>query len=482
MVNATPPNPMPSPTSGPTPLHKRPIVRGLGLVGLGLLGLAVFSQINSSPTVKTRISKGDRLLIPSDPNHPATVQRKLGIEAMVAKQFATAEKAFEAARAIEKNDPEILIYQNNARALVSSDGNPSNLITLAVSVPISTNLNVAQELLRGVAQAQDQKNTAGGIGGKLVQIVIADDSNDPSFSSRIANAFVEDSQILGVIGHNASDASLSAAPIYEDKKLVMISPTSSANRLTNFGAYIFRTVPGTRFMSDPLAEYAVKVLKSKRVGVCFDAKAIDNVSFKDDFVASIVGQGGAIVDVGCDIADPKFDPAQAIARLTEQEADSILIAPHIDRLDLALKLAEANTKNLPLLSSSTMYTGKVFQGKKAIENLVIPVLWHPSSNPKFSSEATTYWNGIVNWRTATAYDATQALISAIGMSTPATRSTIQSTLRSGSFATAGSGSEIRFLSTGDRAAKPILVQVKPKGNTYEFAPLTVETPPKTVQP
>ncbi len=464
-------------TSPPTPnlAQKRPIVKWIGLAGLVFLGLVTFWLIKSGTSVTTRISKGDRLLLPNDPNHPATAQRKLGIAAMGQKQFAEAEKAFAATLAIEKNDPEILIYQNNARALVSADGNANNLITLAVSVPISSNLNVAQELLRGVAQAQDQKNNKGGIGGKLLQIVIADDSNDANLAARIANAFVEDIHILGVIGHNASDASLSAAPIYEDKKLVMISPTSSANRLTNFGAYIFRTVPGTRFMSDPLAEYAVKVLKSKRVGVCFDAKAIDNVSFKDDFVASVVGQGGTIVDQDCDIAAPGFDPAQAIARLTEQDVDSLLIVPHIDRLDLALKLAEANTKNLPLLSSSTMYTGKVFQGKKAIENLVLPVLWHPSMNPKFANEATAYWNGIVNWRTATAYDATQALVTSIGMSNLATRSSIQSTLRSGSFATSGSGAEIRFLSTGDRAGKPILVQIKPKGSTYAFVPMTTRS-------
>ena len=184
--------------------------------------------------------------------------------------------AFNAARAIEKNDPEILIYKNNARAMARAEGNPNVSITLAVSVPISTNPNVAQEILHGVAHAQDEKTAQDGIGGKLIQVTIADDSNDANVATRIATAFADDPQILVVVGHNASDASLAAAPIYEERKLVMISPSSSANRLTNFGAYMFRTVPGTRFMSDPLAEYAVKTLKSKKVGLCYDAKAPDN--------------------------------------------------------------------------------------------------------------------------------------------------------------------------------------------------------------
>jgi hypothetical protein len=80
MVNATPPMPTPHPKR---PIVKRPIVKLLGLLGLGILGLVVWVYLDNGSSIKTRISKGDRLLIPSDPNHPATAQRKLGIDAMV---------------------------------------------------------------------------------------------------------------------------------------------------------------------------------------------------------------------------------------------------------------------------------------------------------------------------------------------------------------------------------------------------------------
>ena len=442
ITSATPTSTSPSPQKSSLVPALNPALK---LLGVGVVGFIFYTQFFGGSSLKNRISKGDRLLIPSLAQSSARTDRKAGTEAMARKDFAQAEMAFDAARAVEKNDPEVLIYKNNARAMARAEGNPDASITLAVSVPISTNPNVAQEILRGVAQAQDEKNAQDGIGGKLIQITIADDGNEANLATRIATAFADDPQILGVIGHNASDASLAAAPIYEERKLVMISPSSSANRLTNFGAYIFRTVPGTRFMSDPLAEYAVKTLKSKRVGLCYDAKALDNMSFKDDFVASVVGQGSEIVDVGCDIAAPDFNPAEALSRLAQQNADSLLIAPHIDRLDLAIQLAKANRRRLPLLSSATLYTSQILEGKGMIEDLVLPVLWHPSTNPAFAKRATAYWNGTVNWRTATAYDATQALIGAIAMNNPATRENIQSSLRSGSFSAVGAGSEIRFL-------------------------------------
>ena len=469
MTTATP---KPTPPSS----QKSPLAFVLKLLGVGILGLIIYVQFFGSLSIKNRISRGDRLLIPSLAQSPAQADRKAGTEAMARKDFAQADIAFAAARAVEKNDPEILIYKNNARAMARAEGNPDASITIAVSVPISTNPNVAQEILRGVAQAQDEKNVQDGIGGKLIQVVIADDSNEANVAAQVARAFADDRQILGVIGHNASDASLAAAPIYEERKLVMISPSSSANRLTNFGAYIFRTVPGTRFMSDPLAEYAVKTLKSKKIGLCYDAKALDNVSFKDDFVASVVGQGSEIVDVGCDIAVANFNPTEAISRLSQQNVDSLLIAPHIDRLDLAIQLAKANQRRLPLLGSSTIYTSQILEGKEMLKDLVLPVLWHPSIYPVFAKRAAYYWNGTVNWRTATAYDAAQALMTAIAMNSPATRENIQSTLRSGSFSAVGAGGEIRFLSTGDRSSKATLVQIKAKGSTYEFVPIPIESP------
>ena len=84
--------------------------------------------------------------------------------------------------------------------------------------------------------------------------------------------------------------------------------------------------------------------------------------------------------------------------------------------------------------------------------------------------------GTVNWRTATAYDAAQALIRAIAMNSSTTCENIQSTLRSGSFSAIRAGGEIRFLSTGDCSGKSSLVQIQAKGSTYKFVPIPTASP------
>jgi branched-chain amino acid transport system substrate-binding protein len=185
--------------------------------------------------------------------------------------------------------PDTLIYLWNSKI-----GKAKHL-TIAVSVPISSNLNIAQEILRGVAQAQDEINTAGGIQGQKVQVMIVDDQNDSGTAAKVADELVKQAEVLAVVGHNASDASVAAAPIYQKGELVMVSPTSFANALSGFGNYIFRAVPTVRFLAEPLATHVVQVAHKKRLVVCFDSQAKDNVSFKDEFIASVSARGAASV-------------------------------------------------------------------------------------------------------------------------------------------------------------------------------------------
>ncbi len=410
----------------------------------------------------TRISLGNQILVTSQ----TTPDKQAGVEAFGKGDYSTAIQKFEASLKQNRNDPETVIYLNNAAASSGSS------LKIAVSVPIGSNPNVAQEILRGVAQAQSEVNNSGGINGAKLQVAIINDENNPAIVKEVANALTKDASILAVIGHNASNASLEAAPIYQQEKLVMVTPTSFANNLSGFGSYIFRTVPNISIMAAPLAEYAVKAGKTN-IAICYDSQAPDNISFKDEFVAALTAAGGKLVPTVCDFSVPSFNPDTAIADAVSKGAQGLMLAPHIDRIDRAIFLARVNQGKLPLYGSTTMYTFQTLKdGQKSVDGLVLPVPWHPETNPgnTFPKNVTQLWGGVVNWRTATSFDATQAVIA--GLKQNNTREGLQQALKSTSFSTPGASEDVKFLPTGDRAGKPILVQVKLGGSSgYNFVPL-----------
>ncbi|GAB4530391.1 MAG: ABC transporter substrate-binding protein [Pleurocapsa sp.] len=393
--------------------------------------------INPNSQLKSRISVGKKILITDDSN----VKKQAGIEAFAAQNYRKAIALFQKALKIKRNDPETLIYLNNAIA-----ARQEKKITLATSVPIGGSLNVAQEILRGIAQAQQEINHNGGIQGYLIEIKIANDDNNPELARKIAAKFVADQDILAVIGHNSSEASLAAAPIYQKGKLIQISPTSVARELTSIGDYILRTTPSTRSIASTLADYTLEVANHKKVALCSDSQSPASESFKEEFTLAIFEYGGEIAATKCDFAESKFDPQTIPSQAVRDGAEALLLIPNVNRIHQAIAVAQANEQRLTLLGNHTMYTFETLQqGQSDVNNMVLAVAWHPklATDPNFVHQAQKLWGGVGTWRTASAYDATQVAIA--GLKSGRSRQRLQQALTNPEFSFIGATGKIRFL-------------------------------------
>ncbi|MCU0538129.1 MAG: ABC transporter substrate-binding protein [Hydrococcus sp. Prado102] len=298
------------------------------------------------------LSLGEKNLIAADNNS----DKQAGIQAYGAGDFATATEKFKSSLATNRNDPETWIYLNNAGAIASG-----KFVKIAVSVPIGGNLNVAKEMLRGVAQAQNEINQNGGISGNLVLVQIANDNNDPEVGKQIASELVKDSEVLAVIGHNDSNVTLAAASVYQQGGLVAISPTSVASNLSGIGNYIFRTTTSTRVIADTLARHAVESAHKTKIAICSDSRAAASSSFKEEFILAVFDRGGKVTNTVCDFANPNFNPDDIPSEAIGDGADALLLAPSIDRVGRAIEVARANQGRLTLLGSQAMYVFETLQ-------------------------------------------------------------------------------------------------------------------------
>ncbi|MEH1970463.1 caspase, EACC1-associated type [Nostoc sp.] len=395
------------------------------------------------------ISSGEKSLLGGDANS----EKQAGVNAFASKNFTLAIKHLESWRQSHKNDPETLIYLNNAKASNKST------FKIGVGVPIGTNPNVAQEILRGVAQAQDEANQKG-INGKLLQVVIANDDNDQNIAKQIAKKFVEDSNILAVVGHNVSDVSEAAAEVYEEGHLVMISPTSFSLDFSKSRKYIFRTVTNSNVVANVLSNYTLNTANKKNIVICVAENATDNMAFRNSFIDSIGDRWNR--KTPCNLSS-NLNPNDLIDQAIKNGADSILLAPHVNRINKALEVAQANQGRLALFGSPTLYTSETLQGGQDINGMVLAVPWYPAEIPgnQFPQNARNLWGGSVSWRTAMAYDATKAIIAGLQQSN--TREELQQVMHNTANFSADNGAtgKIEFLPSGDRKGTAITVKVQP---------------------
>ncbi len=425
--------------------------------------------VDLSSRLSPRMSLGEKILTQEHSN--LKPQSKIflyeGSAAFARCEFASAKQKFQQSLTKGKNNPEALIYLNNVSAITQ------DYLKIAVSVPLGSNPNVAWEILRGVAQAQAQINQQGGIREKLLLVQIVDDDNDPEIVRQVAQQLVADESILAVVGHNDSNASIAGSPIYQEQGLVMISPTSNTTELSGIGSYIFRTTFGVTALANRLADYA-SVNSLSNITICVDSSSSASSSFVEEFLLEMKRDRGQQTSVECDLASEDFNPQQIIQQSIAENADALLLSLFIENLDPAIALAQANQQQLTLLGNQSFYTQETVQkGQDAIVDIVLPSPWLPDTNSQnnFEQAAEEYWGGKVNWRTATAYDATLVLIK--GLQRAKTRSQLQSVLTRPNFIVEGATGKITF-ENGDRFGAVKLVQIeRSDSGQYQFAPLKI---------
>jgi branched-chain amino acid transport system substrate-binding protein len=443
-----------------------------GLVATGAWWLMGKPPANSADRRgNASLSQGGRSLVSQEGGgaDPRFEQAKTaGIKAIQQNNAPEAVAQFAQALQIHRNAPETQIYFNNARI----GSSPAR--TIAVAVPLQSDRNGALEMLRGVAQAQTAINQAGGINQMPLRVVIADDQGSPTGATQVAQSLIQNPEILGVVGHYASDATLAAAPLYNAAGLVVMSPVSSAVKLSNFGPYVWRTVPSDYIAARALADYSLKRLKRQTALVFFNSQSSYSNSIKAEFATAMSLGGGTIVQE-FDLAAADFSAAKALAQAPT--ADVIFLAANTSSLDRALQVVQANQKRLPILGGDDLYTPKTLEvGGTVAEGLVVAVPWHIDADPtaKFPAQARQFWGAEVNWRTALAYDATAAIVA--GITANPTRQGVQATLAKRDFSTPGASGVVRFLPSGDRNAGIQLVQVivgQKSGFGWDFVPIKV---------
>jgi ABC-type branched-subunit amino acid transport system substrate-binding protein len=481
--------------SGLRVLRRFWLIAGLVLVS-GLVGAAIaiyiYSIIHSVPPPTAcdsqtqtgdKLSFGEEILVSQPQDSPQ--QKEQGVREVAQCNYSTAVKYLEQAW-IKQRDPETLIYLNNAKIndRLNQGKIPKNRIyTIAVVAPLkyapdTETRSQGLELLRGVAQAQDEARQQ----ESYFKVLIANDYNQNDQVKEIAEKLVKKPDILTVVGHYSSDRTKAALPIYEKNELVLVSPSStSVNLRSNF---FFRTVPSDETAALRLATYLNKEAKKKKVAVLWTHKSDYSESLKKKFISVFTTSGDVVNDSQkFKLSNNKFNASVALGEAKKQGATAITLIPDAGTTENALNNALEVIKSdkypdLIMVAGDSLYIERVPKevGEMATNrHLVVAIAWHTltSPNPEFPKSARNFWGTEnVSWHTATAYDATRVLIEAIKKQP--SRKGVQQILSGNQFQVQGATGEIKFDGSDRADPKVALVTVVhdcQSASGYSFVPI-----------
>jgi len=150
--------------------------------------------------------------------------------------------------------------------------------------------------LNGAQMGVDEANAAGGALGKKLEISALDDQADPKQATVVAQRHCDNPQVIAVIGHFNSGATLPAQPVYHKCRLLQVT-NSSNPRITALGFdNIFRPIANDSMQGASPAVYAAEKLKAKRVAILHDKQAFGQ-GVADVFEKTLRAKGVTITSV-----------------------------------------------------------------------------------------------------------------------------------------------------------------------------------------
>lgn len=142
---------------------------------------------------------------------------------------------------------------------------------------------------KGVELAVAQINAAGGVRGRRIELLERDDSANGKRAAAVAQEFVANPDLVGVVGHVTSGAMVAAAKVY-DGNVAAIGTATTSPQITGISPWVFRISSSDSINGEVIARFASS-LGRKHAAIIYENDSYGRglaQSFRRAFTGEIV--------------------------------------------------------------------------------------------------------------------------------------------------------------------------------------------------
>jgi len=284
----------------------------------------------------------------------------------------------------------------------------------------------------GTELAIDELNAAGGLLGKTLQLITEDNQSKAGESQTVVNKLIARDGVIAILGEVASSRSLEAAPVCQNAKIPMISPSSTNPDVTKTGDYIFRVCFIDPFQGTVMADFAKKSLKVQNVAIFTDVKSDYSKGLAKFFKQRHLANGGKVgAEFDFNGGDTDFKAQLTAIKGTQPEA--VFVPGYYTDVALICIQAKQLGLNVPLFGGDGWESDKLVEiGRDAVEGQHFSTHYHPDvGTPKSRQFVDAYkkrYDAAPDAMAALGYDSVMILADAIRRGNSAEPAKIRDTL------------------------------------------------------
>jgi branched-chain amino acid transport system substrate-binding protein len=270
----------------------------------------------------------------------------------------------------------------------------------------------------GTLLAIEEINAAGGVLGKKLELLTEDTQSKAGEPATVVNKLIARDGVVAMLGEVASSRSMEAAPICEQYKIPMVSPSSTNPKLTEMGQYIFRVCFTDKFQGEVIAKFAATRLNAKRLAILTDVKSDYSKGLANYFKEALISGGGQVV-AELDFNGGDKDFKAQLTAIKAANPDAVCVPGYYTEAALICIQAKQLGLNTPIFGGDGWESAKLIEiGKEAVEGNYFSTHFHEvvatEKATRFVDAYKKRWNGKVpDALAACGYDSAIVLADAI---------------------------------------------------------------------
>ena len=271
-------------------------------------------------------------------------------------------------------------------------------------------------ILDAIQLAVDEVNADGGINGRQVELVKEDDEASPTSAAAVANKFVENDDILGVVSSYNSSCMFAQVDVYAEAGLPSISPVATNPGFTGISDYFYRTAPNDADVGAEGASFCSD-LGWKDVALLYENDDY-GLGIADEFKSSAEALGLNVVTEQTFVYGETVDFSTILTSVAESGAQGMFIAGLVTESGMICEQkASYGCADVGIVGANGLYSPAMLDYGDAVEGLYVLGEFSADAESEVtqnfvSAYSEKYGEEPGNW-SALAYDAVMVMMDAM---------------------------------------------------------------------
>ncbi|MBR5581318.1 MAG: ABC transporter substrate-binding protein [Treponema sp.] len=227
----------------------------------------------------------------------------------------------------------------------------SDTIKIGGIFPLSGSVAVyGTECRNGVEMAINEINAAGGVNGKMLELIAEDDEGSPEKSVNAYKKLVTKDNCSIIIGSLTSGCTAAISSLAQAQKVLLIAPAATQTDITEAGDYVFRACFIDPFQGTVGGKFALEDLGAKNAAVLYDVQNDYSIGLYENFKIAFEQGGGKVVAAESYSTGDKDFNAQ-LTKIKTTNPDVVYLPDYYGTVALIAKQLRAQGINAPIVGA-----------------------------------------------------------------------------------------------------------------------------------